>query len=138
MLEKYIPDFDEDRYIEQIQKDAAVRNNTITKREALSLVLKSEPKENYYQKKIMDAIHKRWPEAYVIKIAQGAYSTAGVPDIMVVLHGRYYGIEVKRPVGGKLSKLQELSILRIGRAGGVAGVCHWPEEAIDMIERNEG
>lgn len=53
----------------------------------------------------------------------GMYGTAGLPDIIVCLQGRFIGIEVKKP-GGKLTKLQEITIRDIERAGGIMVVAH--------------
>lgn len=74
------------------------------------------PKESYYQKKIMD------------------YVKTAYPDVSAVIYGRYYGFEVKRPYFGKLSKIQEQTIRQIRAAGGIAGVCIFPEDAERLIQ----
>lgn len=132
ILSRYIENFNENQFIEKYAK-----RNGITKTEARKKILSEEPKESYFQQRIIKGIRKAYPEAFVIKITLGMYSQAGFPDVLVILNGRYYGIEVKRPVGSRVSELQERCIKSIRNAGGVASVCRWPEEAIKMIEDNE-
>lgn len=92
------------------------------------------PKESYYQKKIMEYVRVTYPEAFVWKEAAGEYSRQGIPDVSAVIYGRYYGFEVKRPYFGKLSKIQEQTIRQIQAAGGIAGVCVFPEDAERLIQ----
>lgn len=92
------------------------------------------PKESYYQKKIMDYVKTAYPDAFVWKEAAGEYSRQGIPDVSAVIYGRYYGFEVKRPYFGKLSKIQEQTIRQIQAAGGIAGVCIFPEDAERLIQ----
>ena len=82
------------------------------------------PKESYYQKKIMDYVKTAYPDAFVWKEAA----------VSAVIYGRYYGFEVKRPYFGKLSKIQEQTIRQIQAAGGIAGVCIFPEDAERLIQ----
>lgn len=92
------------------------------------------PLESHYQEKIMDAVRKRYPTAFVWKEAAGPYSRKGIPDISAVIDGHYYGFEVKRPLVGTLSPIQKITIMRIERAGGTAGVVCFPEDALRMID----
>ena len=48
----------------------------------------------------------------------GAYSTAGIPDIICCYKGRFLGLEVKLP-GGRLTELQKRALEKINRAGGI-------------------
>ena len=50
---------------------------------------------------------------FVVKISQGAYSEGGIPDVLMVKGGHYFGFEVKRPVVGIRSKLQEETVRKI-------------------------
>lgn len=92
------------------------------------------PKESAYQKKIMDYVKKAYPAAFVWKEAAGEYSRQGIPDVSAIIDGRYFGFEVKRPYFGKLSAIQEQTIKRIRQAGGIAGVCIFPEDAERLIQ----
>lgn len=97
------------------------------------ILLERLPKECVYQSKIIHAIKAAYPDAFVWKAAAGPYSRRGIPDICAIIKGRYFGLEVKRPFVGELSKIQEQTIKDICAAGGVAGVVSFPEEAIKLI-----
>ena len=82
MLEKYVPDFNSDTFIEEYAKQ-----ESILKREVLAVLRKKVPKEAYYQKKVIDGLRNRFPDAYIAKIAQGMYSQGGIPDVMCIMDG---------------------------------------------------
>lgn len=103
MLERYEPNFDESSFIKSFMEARGLR----TKKEALAILRKEIKKEPYYQDKIKKALKAKYPKAYVVKISQSMYSQAGIPDIMMIYCGHYFGFEVKRPVVGVPSKLQE-------------------------------
>lgn len=92
------------------------------------------PKESYYQKKIMDYVKKEYPASFVYKTAQGNYSQKGIPDVTAIIDGRYFGFEIKRPYFGEVSPLQKQTIKKIRKAGGIAGVCTFPEDAEKLIQ----
>ena len=62
---------------------------------------------------------KKTPGCFSWKTHGGMYGTAGIPDIIACLHGRFLAFEVKTETG-KLSKLQEITIQRIREAKGKA------------------
>ena len=130
MLENYEEGFVKDTFLQRVMKE-----KQLTKSKAVEACRKAIPKEAYYQRKILKGLKEKYPEAFVVKIAQGAYSQGGLPDILVVLDGHYFGFEVKRPLIGEVSKLQEMTMARIRTAGGTAGVVSWTEEAVEIIER---
>ena len=72
----------------------------------------STHKESYYQTKILQWLKRTYPAAFIWKAAAGPYSQGGIPDICAIIDGHFYGFEVKRPEGGRLSKLQELTTSR--------------------------
>ena len=131
MLEKYEKDFDENEFVRSFME----RKQISTKKQALAELRKLIKKEGYYQTKIKEALKKRYPDAFVAKISQGAYSQAGIPDVMFIKDGHYFGFEVKRPVVGIRSKLQEQTVRMIQAAGGTAVFVCWPEEAIAEVQR---
>ena len=126
MLEKYEKDFDENAFVKSFME----RKQITTKRKALSELRKLIKKEGYYLK-------KKYPDAFVVKISQGAYSEGGIPDVLMIKDGHYFGFEVKRPVVGIRSKLQEETVRKIQAAGGTAAFVRWPEEAIREVEEYE-
>ena len=93
------------------------------------------PKESYYQDKIIKHIKKLIPSALVWKEAAGPYSRQGIPDVSAVIHGRYYGFEVKRPFIGVLSKIQERTIEQIRAAGGKAYVVTYTTEITRILKK---
>ena len=62
---------------------------------------------------------RKTPECFAWKEHGGMYGTAGIPDIIACYHGQFIAFEVKVP-GGKLTKLQELTIQKINDAKGYA------------------
>ncbi|MFR2737499.1 MAG: VRR-NUC domain-containing protein [[Clostridium] innocuum] len=62
---------------------------------------------------------KRQPRCFAWKTHGGMYGTAGIPDIIACMDGRFYAFEVKQP-GGRLTRLQEVTLNKIEAAGGVA------------------
>lgn len=133
MLEKYEKDFDENKFIESFME----RKQISTKKKALSALRKLIKKEGYYQTKIKEALKKKYPDAFVRKITQGAFSEGGTPDVLMVKDGHYFGFEVKRPVVGVRSELQKKTVSEIRAAGGTAVFVTWPEEAIAEVEKHE-
>ena len=68
--------------------------------------------------KIMGYI-KTVPGCFAWKQHGGQFGTAGLPDIIACINGRFVAFEVKRP-GGRLTKLQETMLQRIKNAKGEA------------------
>lgn len=62
---------------------------------------------------------KALPECFAWKTHGGMYGTAGIPDIIACIGGRFYAFEVKQPKG-RLTDLQKVMIRKIRAAGGVA------------------
>ena len=106
----------------------------ITKREAEKIIRDQIPSESDYQKKIKEAIAERYPDAFVVKIQQAQYSQGGIPDLMAIIEGHYFGFEVKKPYFHKKTKLQEKTIEWIRAAGGTADFVSYASEALDIIE----
>ena len=131
MLEKYEQNFNENEFVKSFM-DA---RNFKTKKEALAALRKEIKKESYYQEKIKKVLKTKYTEAFIVKISQSLYSQAGIPDILMIHNGHYFGFEVKRPVVGVPSKLQRETIRRITAAGGTALFVRWPEEAIQAVEQ---
>lgn len=62
---------------------------------------------------------KTVPECFFWKEHGGMYGTAGLPDIVCCIGGRFVAFEVKAP-SGRLTKLQEATIRKIKEARGEA------------------
>lgn len=132
MLEHYIENFDPEEYVKRFQKD----QGGITKKLAIEIMRRKIPAESYYQRNIKIYLEQKYrEEIYVRKVTQGPYSEGGIADLMVVIRGKYIGLEVKRPVVGKPSKLQLENKRLVEAAGGAYAIVSWPEEAAKIVER---
>lgn len=107
----------------------------MTGTEANAWLAKKVPLEKYYQGKIIEWIKKNAPQAFVWKATQGAYSRKGIPDVCVVIGGRFYGFEIKRPFFGVISQMQTLTIKQIEKAGGKAYIVTYAKEVADILQK---
>jgi Holliday junction resolvase len=88
--------------------------------------------ERSVQTKIIKKLEARG--AYVVKIIQA--NKAGVSDILACYEGKFFAIEVKRPSGGVVSKLQKYHLEKVRKAGGIGLVARsWEdvERVLDAI-----
>ena len=72
------------------------------------------------------------PQCFCWKEHGGMYGTAGIPDIIACINGRFYGFEVKTEVG-KPTKLQEATIRKVLSAGGTAVVVRSVDEVKAVV-----
>lgn len=79
---------------------------------------------------------KTLPRCFAWKEHGGMYGTAGIPDIIACIDGRFVALEVKTPKG-TLSKLQEVTLGRIHAANGCAHKVSSVAE-VRQILREEG
>lgn len=77
-------------------------------------------KESDIVKAIMKFL-KTVPRCFAWKEHGGMYGTAGIPDIIACIDGKFYGFEVKTDIG-KTTRLQDSIIRKIKKAGGTAVV----------------
>lgn len=71
--------------------------------------------------------------AYFIKTIGGSVP-AGTPDILACVNGRFVGIEVKRPKGGRVTELQKHHLRRIQNANGLAFVASSKQEVMNHFK----
>ena len=76
---------------------------------------------------------KSLPDCFCWKEHGGMYGTAGIPDIIACIGGKFYGFEVKNE-RGKARALQELTIRKIKAAGGTALVVRSVDEVRAVVE----
>ena len=76
---------------------------------------------------------KTVPGCFAWKEHGGMYGTAGIPDIIACIGGRFYGFEVKTEKGNP-TKLQEAVIRKIISAGGTAAVVRSADEVEDILK----
>jgi hypothetical protein len=95
---------------------------------------------NVAEKDIVAAIIKYLktvPHCFCWKEHGGMYGTAGIPDIICCIGGRFVTFEVKTDTG-KLTKLQEITIQRIKDAKGQAYKVTSLGEVQNILENLEG
>ena len=80
-------------------------------------------------KKSIRALLDKLGAYYVMPVTNG-FGKQGAPDFLVCLNGRFIGIEAKAGKG-KTTTLQELNLLHIEKAGGLALVIY--ENDIPML-----
>lgn len=86
-------------------------------------------------KKIIEYL-RSLPNCYCWKEHGGQYGTAGVPDVIACVSGRFVAFEVK--VGkNKPTKLQEHTIEKIKKAGGTATVVYSLDEVKQTLREME-
>lgn len=129
MLKKYSERLTKKELLDQI-----VKQKDVSRAEAEKIARREIPLESFYQTKILKMLRVKYPAAFSCKIHQGAYSRAGVPDVLLIMGGHYFGFEVKRPIFGETSPIQKQTIEKIRKAGGTAAVVTWPEEVEQIIE----
>lgn len=78
---------------------------------------------------------KTVPGCFSWKEHGGMYGTAGIPDIISCINGRFYAFEVKTSTG-KPTALQEATICKINNCGGKAYVVHSVDEVKKIIDNN--
>jgi len=89
--------------------------------------------ETRLQRKIREALTKRFPDTFIFEVHGGPHQAAGIPDLCGCLNGRFSGMVVT--VGSnKPTKLQKLALEQIARAGGISGVVRSVEEALRLAE----
>lgn len=89
------------------------------------------------EKSIIDAIRAYLKKigAWDVKTHGGSYGRAGIPDLLVCYKGLFFAFEVKKPKVGKVTRLQELEIERINKAGGHAYVVTSVDQVKERIEQ---
>lgn len=88
-------------------------------------------------------ISKAHPGCWIFKVVGSPYQMVGVPDLLVVVEGLLFGLEVKHvkphetPLAARrrTTAVQRSQILRINKAGGVATTIVTPQEALGVIAR---
>lgn len=99
--------------------------------------------EKNVQKRIEKAIAERYPNAWIFHPVGSPYQMTGVPDILAVVEGRLFGLEVKHQkpgeslehAKGRASPAQLLQLKRIKLAGGYGDVVTSVEESLDLIRK---
>lgn len=76
---------------------------------------------------------KTVPNCFCWKEHGGMYGTAGIPDIIACVDGRFYAFEVKTETG-RATELQKATIRKILAAGGTALVVRSVDEVRAVLD----
>lgn len=90
------------------------------------------PLESRIVKKILATLRSRG--GFWVKVHGSPLQIAGIPDIIGCYRGRFVAFEVKRP-GGKATKLQAYTMMKIREAGGVTSLIYSADDACQIIDR---
>lgn len=91
--------------------------------------------ESKLQKQIRDALMK-WENLYCVKMHGGPHQARGLPDIVGVVEGIFFGIEVKMPGKEKtLTPIQKKKLNDIANAGGIAIIATSVEQAETRLRK---
>lgn len=94
--------------------------------------------ESRLQRRIREALEKKFSGAKCFKIHGGPFQEAGIPDLICCINGRFFGFEVKLDnKRSKLSAIQEEVIWELLEAGGTACAVTSPDEALAIVEEAE-
>ena len=70
---------------------------------------------------------KAVPDCFAWKTHGGMYGTAGIPDIIACVNGRFFAFEVKTATG-KVTALQKATLQKILASGGTAEIVRSVDE----------
>ena len=90
-------------------------------------------KESVIVRSILNHL-KSMPDCFAWKEHGGMYGTAGIPDIICCIGGRFFALAVKNEKG-TVTKLQEATIDKIKAAGGTAAVVRSVEDVKQVVGR---
>jgi Holliday junction resolvase len=87
------------------------------------------------EKSIVAAITRRLDKmgAYWIKTHGSAYGRVGTPDLIVCYGGQFFALEVKKPIGGRVTLPQKIELQKVRDAGGEADVVTSADEAEQLL-----
>lgn len=74
-----------------------------------------------------------------LKIHGSSHQQAGIPDLIGLVEGIFYGLEVKMPdKRDNTTKLQDHFLTTIRKEGGVSAVVTSPKEALAIVKESLG
>ena len=128
-----ISDYEKYRTLDELLDFVTKKYNCKNRTEAKAQALKLMPKEAKFQAKIMEYLNSR-SDVLAWKDQAGLYQSKGVPDIIAIKDGLFYGFVVKRPFFGKLSSIQSSFHDKIRSAGGRVYVVSLVSEVRNILD----
>ncbi|QGZ16788.1 hypothetical protein PBI_DEWDROP_141 [Microbacterium phage Dewdrop] len=94
-------------------------------------------------KQIVVAVKKQYPDSWIMKVHGGPMQVAGIPDLLIVVHGLLIGAEVKHQkpreseehARGRATPIQRAQIEKLRKAGATADVVLSAQETLALIEQ---
>jgi hypothetical protein len=92
---------------------------------------------------ITKAVKTRFPDSWVMKVHGGPMQVAGIPDLIIIVHGVVVAAEVKHQkpreseahARGRATAIQWAQIKKLRAAGATSGVVLSVEETMTLIEQ---
>lgn len=90
------------------------------------------PPEANLQRRVVSAIKRRFPSAWVYHPCDR--KRMGVPDLLICVNGRFVAVELKA-AGRKPTELQRFTLDKITHAGGIAGWATDLDQVFRIVEQ---
>lgn len=90
--------------------------------------------ETKLRKLIIEALEEEFPSGLFSKIHGSPFQEAGISDIVCSVHGRFIGLEVKRPTK-EPTPIQQSWGNRVLKSGGHWAVVYNGEQAIQEVKK---
>lgn len=93
--------------------------------------------------RIRAEILDHWPDAWLVKTHGSAFSTSGLPDLIVLVRSAFVALEVKAVRAGetqqsavrRATEAQRLTLKKIATCGGVGAVVTSVDQAVEVVRR---
>lgn len=91
---------------------------------------------------MVKTLKRHHPSAWCMKVHGNAYQSSGIPDLIFVVNGVTFGVEVKHQKPGesrehalgRVSKLQHYQLQQLAAAGAVTGIALTPDELMEIVD----
>lgn len=87
--------------------------------------------EKTITKAILDYLRKDL-KCWAFKVHGGPWQRAGIPDIVGVYHGRFFGLEVKVP-GNEPTEIQTRTLKELAHHGAISGVVYSVKDVMALL-----
>lgn len=88
------------------------------------------------QLKIRKRLRKEFEGSWWVKFWGGPFTPKGVPDLLGCVDGRFFALEVKRPVASSKPSPMQIEVMKdITKSGGVSCVVRSEEEAVEVVDK---
>lgn len=87
-------------------------------------------RELQLKNKIVQILRKEYPQIWFYKSHD--MFTAGIPDLILCVEGKFVAIELKT-IKGQTTKLQEYTMDKIRNAGGTAWICRSVKDVRNLL-----